>query len=312
MARNIFANITKNGVKAQFNEAFEKAPNVWQNYCQEIPSDSKDEDHAWLGMVPKPREYVSGRNLVGINDFTYNLKNQEFELSTIIDQTSLEDDKNNEWVGKISNMAEVWADFHDWTFTQLLENGATAGYTTFTGGVFFADAGTAIGASGAVDNNTTTTEGVTNAITMAEMRTGVSLQLGLLNSMADDTGRLGYNGPGPMSNLRLACGGGDAIAATELSAGTAVTIGADSNPFFKGLFAVDQLPHHTFATRNTYLAAVGATRKPFIYQDRMPLQVEVLNDSANVALHHGVMVLTRARFKMWYGDPRRIVRCVWT
>lgn len=312
MARNIFANITARGVKSQFNEAFEAAPQVWKNYCQEIPSDSKDEEYAWAGMVPAPREYVSGRNLVGINDFTYNIANKEYELSFIIDQTSVEDDKQGEINAKIANVAQVWADFHDWTFTQLLENGATAGYTTFTGGVFFSDTGTAIGASGTIDNNTTTTENVTYYITAAEMRTGVSLQRALLTAMADDTGRLGYNGAGPMSKLRLAVPPCDAIAATELANSTAITIGGDSNTFFKGLYEIDELPHHTVATRNTYLAAVGAERKPFIYQPRTALQIEVLNDSANVALHHGVMVLTRQRFRMWYGDPRRMIRCVWT
>ena len=128
----------------------------------------------------------------------------------------------------------------------------------------------------------------------------------------DFAGRLGYNGPGAMSNLRMAVQPGDAVAATELSQGTAITVGADGNAYYKGLFQVDLLPHHTVATRNTYLGACGANRKPFIYQKRTELQIEVLNDAANVAINHGVMVLTRQRFRMWYGDPRRMVRCVWT
>jgi hypothetical protein len=65
-------------------------------------------------------------------------------------------------------------------------------------------------------------------------------------------------------------------------------------------------------TTKAYVNAVGATRKPFILQQRTPLEVEILDDPASIALHNAVLVLCRERFVFAYGDPRRSIEVTWT
>lgn len=306
---NVYANITARGVKSVFNEAFAAAPSVWANHCLKINSDAPDEEHAWMGMVPQPREFLGGREFVGIRDFTYNIANKEYELTFLIDQNSIEDDRTGDIQRTIQSAAEVWAAYHDQLFTTLLEGGAT--YTTFTGSAMFSDTGTAIGASGTIDNNGTSVITADTAPTAAEMRIAILDMLTLLQAMKDDTGRTGYNA-GSMGSLRLLCHPMYAVAATELVQSTAITIGGDSNPYFKNLFTIDLLPYHTATTYNMYMSALGTSRMPFIYQERTPLEIQVINDADSVAVNHGVQVLTRQRFRMWNGDPRKVVRHVFT
>ncbi len=307
---NVFANITARGVKAQFNEAMASYPSVWQNHCTTIPSDAPDEEHAWLGMLPKPREFVSGRNFEGIHDFTYNVANKEYELSFVIDQNSIEDDRNGEINGKIANAAEVWASYKDDQFASLLESGATAGYTDFTGSVFFNDTHTAVGSSGTFDNSLTQNITTTTAPTVAEARLTLPLFINALHSFKDDQGRLSYNAAA-FSNFRIIGHPQYQPTFTELANATLLN-GGDDNVFYRGFYSFDPLPSLTAATVTIYATLCGANRKPFIFQERTPLQIEVLNDAASIAVNHGVMVLTRQRYRMWYGEPRRCCQNVYT
>jgi hypothetical protein len=57
-----------------------------------------------------------------------------------------------------------------------------------------------------------------------------------------------------------------------------------------------------------YTNALGATRKPFIYQQRTPLEIVIDTDRARIQQRNGVMVTVRERWVMTYGDPRRSYR----
>ena len=61
-----------------------------------------------------------------------------------------------------------------------------------------------------------------------------------------------------------------------------------------------------------YVNAMGAERKPFVYQERTGLEVEILDDPASVAFHNAILVLARQRFVFAYGEPRRSVAHTWS
>ncbi|KKK66717.1 hypothetical protein LCGC14_2961300, partial [marine sediment metagenome] len=125
MARNIFADITPRGTRSVFMETFRNEPQVFLQFATKVESDAPDEEHVWLGALPNPRQFLSGRNLVGIRDFTYNVVNNEYELSFIIDQNSLEDDRHNLVGRRIKDASRVWFQYQDQLFADLLNNGQT-------------------------------------------------------------------------------------------------------------------------------------------------------------------------------------------
>ena len=80
---------------------------------------------------------------------------------------------------------------------------------------------------------------------------------------------------------------------------------------FKGMAQFDVLPYLPSAT-TMYVSALGATRKPFIFQQRTPLQIIIDQDPAHVAAREGVLVMCRERFRLGYGEVRRCIRQVYT
>lgn len=302
MATNFFANITKKGTIANFAQALETAPNVWQNHVQNIPSDAPTETHVWAGTLPKPREFISGRNLAGIRDFTFDVANQEFEMSFLIDRKSMEDDRHGQINSRISEAAEVWATFKDEQFASLLEDGDSS-TATFDGTAFF-DATRTIGASVALDNIDTTAISVNDGPTATEVGLAVHSNMILLGTMQDDQGRDGYNAVA-MQNLRF-------IGHPQYQRGyqeffESTTISQSDNPWGFKLGQFDPLPYLTAATLQVFATALGSTRKPFIYQERTRLEIEVFNSVPDIALNNGVLVLTRQRYRFAYGDPRRCI-----
>lgn len=310
MATNIFANITQRGTQAKFKESLATVPNIWSQFCQMIPSDAPDEEHVWLGMVPDPREFINGRNLVGIRDFTYNIKNKEYELSAIIDQTSMEDDRHGLANERIAQMAQTWATYRDVLFASVVNSGATSGYTTYDAVTFF-NASHVIGAATPDNALASTAPTDPEALTVAEMKVELRKLMLALQGMQDDTAREGYNWSA-MSKI-VVMGNQQFEQALMETINATLTGGGDSNPYFLNIADPIINPFLGVTNDYLYLAALGdPQRLPFICQERTPLQIEVFTDPKDIALNHGVLVLARQRYRIWYGEPRRMVRIALT
>lgn len=308
MARNIFANITARGTKAQFAEAMATVPTIWDKFAQTIDSDAPDETHVWMGMLPQPREYVSGRSFQGFRDFTYNVANKEYELSFIIDQNSVEDDKHGLINQRIRDAAKLWASFKDVQFAALMNNGASSGYNSYDGVTFW----NASHVIGSVTHDNTLTRNVTlNAVTEAEIRFVINDGIAFLQGVKDDQGQEGYNWPA-MSKILLMSSGEFAQPMIETVKATLTSTGG-SNPYFQNIGEPIVNPFLGTTNHWFYVAAVGdVDRMPIIYQERTKFNIQVLNSEEQVALNHGVIVLARQRYRMWYGEPRRMCQNVLT
>jgi phage major head subunit gpT-like protein len=305
MAHNIFANITARGTLNAFREALANIPTVWDKHVQTITSSAADEQHVWMGNLPEPRELLDSRSFVAIRDFTYTVANNEYELSFIIDQNSMEDDQHGITNRRIAEAAQVWATYKDSLFATLLINGETS-TETFDSTTFHDDTRT-IGDSGTIDNSLTADITTVNAPTAAEMLTTLKEARETMWRYADDTGRTAYNATA-MSTVR-AVGAPEHEKALMEAVQSTLVGGGDSNPWANNLVEIDILPYLTDADNAIYFNAVGdSNRMPFIYQSRVPLQVQVLNGANDVAENHGVKVLARERFRLAYGEPRRSIR----
>lgn len=309
MARNIFANITARGTKAQFAEAMATIPTIWDKFTQTVDSDAPDETHVWLGMLPQPREFVSGREFQGFRDFTYNVANKEYELSYLIDQNSVEDDKHGLINQRTRDAAKLWAMYRDVLFAALVNAGATAGNNSYDAVTFFNDAHV-IGAT-TFDNETADTATDATHPTVDEMKVICRDLVIQLQGAQDDQAQEGYNWPALSKVLFMGSQNYEQPLKETINA--TLTGGGNSNPYFGGLGEPVVNPFLAVTNEYMYAAAVGdPDRMPFIYQERTKLDIQVLNSAEQVALNHGVIVLARQRFRMAYGEPRRMVRVVLT
>lgn len=303
MATNIFANITQRGTNAAFREAMDSAPNVYQKHCKIVPSDAPDEQYVWLGAVPIPREFVSGRDFQGMRDFTMTLTNKTYELSFIIDRTTLADDRHGFAQERIGDVAEAYATFKDSLFGSLLINAETD--TAFDGTAFH-DGSRTIGNSGTIDNTSTANITDPNSPTTTELLAAFQVAIPLMSRYADDQGRVGFMTKA-MTKLSAVIPPEMHKAFTEVINSTLIGSG-NSNPWANGIMEFDVLPYLTDADNAFYLSALGANRKPFLFQEREPFEAVVLNSADDIAENDGIKVLARERFRFGYMEPRYNMR----
>ena len=303
MATSILANISARGTRADFQEAMATAPNVWMNHTKQVTSTTPDERYTWLGMLPIPRELISQRNIQGMRDFTFTQENQEFEMTFIIDQNTVEDDQHGTIQSRIREVAEVYATFKDSQFATLLIQGENS-TDTYDGTSFHSTTRT-IGASANIDNSNTTNTTTVNAPTTAEVKALIKLAKETMFRFEDDQGRTAYNAVA-MNNVVVIIPPEYEQVFTEVIKSSIIS--NSDNPFFKDIFGFEVLAYLTDADNAVYINALGAERMPFLYQERTPLQVEVFNSPQQIAEEHGLKILTRQRYRFGYGEPRRSLR----
>lgn len=306
---NIFANITAQGVNAAFIEAMKGVPQWWTNYCTMVPASAEVERLTWPGMLPQPREMISGRNFAGIRDFTYNVTNLEYELTFGIDRKSVEDDQTGGINMRIQEAAEVWAQFKNKQAADMFTNGATAGNVAFDGTVFFADT-RVIGDSANIDNNQAENITSTNVLapTPDEILTAVNTARTVMWQFQDDQARP-YNETAMMKTRVLSPPVFDKPFNQAINASI---IANTSNTYGQNLFEVDITPYLSSAVAVFYYAATGSVRKPLIYSERTALEVLVDTDPMVIAKQGYVACLCRQRYVFAYGDPRRAIKMTLT
>lgn len=310
MARNIFQTITQRGVNAAFMEAIDTAPEVWDAHTTKVDSKVPSELYTWLGTVPQPREHLGSRLWQQFNEFSFTVENNSYELSFIIDRDSFDDDSQNAAQKRIAEVAEAWANYKDALFAALLVAGATS-TDTFSGDAFYKDTH-AIGQATAATLDNLLTAAITAAATptSAEILTALNADLVALHRMVTDKDTEGFN-RGAMTRVRAIIKPEYERAFTEALEST--QIGSSSNPWGLGLIeGFDVLPDLASGTHISYINALGSPRGPFYYQQRKPLEIQVLNGADDVAENHGVKVLCYERFRFAYGEPRRSISQTFT
>jgi phage major head subunit gpT-like protein len=315
-------NLVLQGATGAFYNSLEAAPQVWQNHVMTVPSGAGKETYAFPGAMPVPRVLTNARSIQGFRDMKFDVENQTHELTIVVKLEDFEDDQVAGITRRFQELGEVFGTYKDQVFANLLidnnpppmaddpavtwANFYTASLGTIGSSATFDNTGVGVTATGLPGATTPTTQEFLNAIANAK---AAFLSSGSTGLGRDDQGRAGFN----------------SLAATKLgviippiyehAARTAQnsavvpddTDGATSNNVWANTFTVDVLPYLT-SEAIMYTNALGATRKPFIYQQRTPLEIVIDTDRARIQQRNGVMVTVRERWVMTYGDPRRSYR----
>jgi len=94
------------GLKTIFFEAYEKTPVYYERIATVVPSTRDREVYAWLGSLPRMREWTDERVPKGLLEHEFTIVNKNWELSIAIDKNALEDDQYGQIKARVAQMGE--------------------------------------------------------------------------------------------------------------------------------------------------------------------------------------------------------------
>lgn len=278
--------------KMEFAKQYEQTlytENPWMELCQQTTSDGDTEYYGFGSNIPKPTRIDNAqREMHAFDDYSYSLKNYTYGLTVPIRREVYEDDRNNYIKGKIDYLVQGHKMTLNDNFGTLLTGGTS---TLCFDGQFFFD----IDHPGTANQ---TNDDQNKAVATAAVATGLSNALDVVKVMwayqDRDGNPLSINPTHVLTGVSDTCVAWDMILNTPGAAGTA---NWGWNPLYKKLTHI-RFPIIT-ATTTWYLFDNSKPIKPFIFQRREPVKVEVAppgDDHPDVFLLH-----TYERYRMGYG-----------
>lgn len=130
-------NIAFTGFKAAFQRGLSIGPApLYTEIATVIPSSTSEEKYAWLGQMPRMREWLGDRVVQNIAQHDYAIKNRSFESTVGVDRDHIEDDQYGIYAPLMEEMGRSVRIFPDELVFGLIVNGFTT--TCYDGQNFFA------------------------------------------------------------------------------------------------------------------------------------------------------------------------------
>jgi len=296
------------GLRSEFYAKFNAVPTFFQDLTTRYPSTTDLERHRWLGQLPPMREWGQGRLARGLNTESYSVENLKYESTLEVDRDEVDDDQSGQIRMRIGEMAIAAASHKDYLLSLLLANGATSGYDSYDGVSFFNDAHVS-GASGEQDNDLTLSVADSSAPTVAECRAAFSQALAAMLSFKDDQGSAVRLQPRP-EGLVIACPPSQLFTwhdALGLPFAASAEAGLARNILQNAAGRIIPIPE--LAATNFVLLKTDENIRPFIFQDRAPVEFTALErESESGFLREKYLFGVRARYRLTYGEWRFAIR----
>ena len=282
------------GLRSEFFNRFENTPTHFQDLATRIASNSDSETYRWLGTVPKMREWGTGRLAKGLRTESYSIENLKYEATIEVDRDEIADDQTGQIRVRTGELAQRAATHKDYLISQLLLNGATSGFDSYDGASFFNDHHVS-GESGDQDNDLTYDVTTPASATVEEFKASLKQAIQTMLAFKDDQGD-----PMMISTTGLSCVVPPQLYFTALEAINATMISNTSN-VLEGAAKVIALPWLADATI-WYLLKTDGVVRPFIFQDREPLEFNALAEDSEEAFKREKFLFgVRARYRLAYG-----------
>ena len=184
--------VTERGIRGLFWNSLELAEQEVWAYAAGLyfESDTKTEKHRWLGQVAQPRPAFGGLNATPLRDFSFDITNEDFELSLEVSLHDWRRDKINAISRRVAEFAMSWADH--WNVLSLRT--MTNGDLSYDEVAFFSDSHV-LGDQTSIRNLLTATQieslnvADTNRPTKAEAAAILADLAAYFSTMVDDQGR---------------------------------------------------------------------------------------------------------------------------
>ena len=275
------------GLKAIFFDAYTAAPTNWEQIATVVPSEKDTEQYAWLGSVPKMREFTDERLPAGLLEHDYSIKNKTWEASIAVDRAALEDDQ----YGQIKLRVQSLAEETKWHQDELVYTLLAAGFADTLGvcydGQYFFDDDHSEGDSGTQSNVGSSSLDIDSLkatfIAMMKFKDDKGKPMGII----PDTLIIPADLQWTAQELILSVYGKD-------------WIGQD-NVMSKAGLSIIVSPYLT-DTNDWILACTKRIVKPVIFQNRIPVEFDALEgNSENGFMRDQYVYGVRARYNVGYG-----------
>jgi phage major head subunit gpT-like protein len=144
------------GLKTVFFEAYDASRSDYERIVTVVSSEQDAETYAWLGSVPKMREFKDERMPAGLLEHEYTIRNRTWEASIAVDRAAVEDDLYGQIKLRVQGLAHEAHRHLDEIVFSLLSDGFT---TICHDGQFFFDTDHSEGESGTQSNKGTSALG---------------------------------------------------------------------------------------------------------------------------------------------------------
>jgi phage major head subunit gpT-like protein len=286
-----FARVLEVACKEEFFRIYEDSyykDAAWKDAVMVTSSDGETEYYGFGGRLPVPgRIDEDARIHYGLDDESYSLTNYTYGLAIDIHRKMVEDDRHNyirqkfqsAAIGHQIKLQENWGS---------LINGGTAA-TCHDGQYFFDE-----DHPGSADQSN---DDQNKPVGTADLATALSNAIDVLKVMRAFTDPKGS--PLDIRPTHVVTGAGDTGVAWEMlvnTPGAAGTANAGYNPFYEKLKLI-QTPYISSATA-WYFLDLGKPVKPFIFQKRIDLEVNVFEPDQHT---DNYVTKTYERYRFGYG-----------
>lgn len=294
------------GLRSEFFDRLEKTPTYFQDLATRIPSNSDSETYRWLGTVPRMREWGTGRLAKGLRTESYSVENLKYEATIEVDRDEIADDQTGQIRIRVGELAQRAASHKDYLISQLLINGGASGFVSYDGLTYFNSAH-ASGASGSQSNDLTLAAVAGNNVPNSdEFRVALQNAVSQMLGFKDDQGE-----PLPLDASGLVCIVPPVMLFTALEVLSAAVVNSTSN-VMQNTARVISFPWLT-ALNVFYLVKTNGVIRPFIFQDREPLEFGSLAEESEVGFKREKLLFgVRARYRLTYGYWQYAVRTTFT
>lgn len=86
---------------------------VYKTIALEVPSTKASETYAWLGQLPKMREWLGERTVQGLSEHSFSIINKDFESTLRVDRNALEDEQYGQFKVLAAMMGQEARRFYD-------------------------------------------------------------------------------------------------------------------------------------------------------------------------------------------------------
>lgn len=282
------------GLRSEFFNRFENTPVYYTDLATRVQSTSDSETYRWLGTVPKMREWGTGRLARGVRTESYSVENFKYESTIEVDRDEIADDQTGQIRIRVGELANRAATHRDYLISQLLLNGETAGNNSYDGVSFF-NAVHVSGSSGNQSNSLTYDAVSTDVPTVAEFKAALQQAIAQMLNFKDDQGD-----PMAVGASGLTCIVPPTMYFTALEAVNSSLVNNTSN-LLQGAARIIAFPWLSDASK-WYLAKTDGVVRPFIFQDREPVEFNALTEDSEEGFKREKFLFgVRARYRLAYG-----------
>ncbi len=284
-------------VRVEFNKAYSEA--VEDRYAKaytKINSTQDSELYEWLGSVPAIGEWLGGKKVKTPKDYSYTIRNKDFEGTIGVDRNAIEDDNVGIIKPRIQDLAVRAKNFPGKLISNLVINGTTE--DAYDGNAFFSNR--------SVNDNLLAGSGTTESNILSDLATARKTMLQFVD---DDGEYLEFEGDTVICPVDL-----EVTFKKIVQSSTYITANASGiSNIWGGVIKNIIVDPRLTDTNDWYLIATKYPLRPFIYQERKPAKlVSLTNEQASetVFMFRKLLYSVELRGNAGYGFYQMAIKVV--